>query len=331
MRDRVAARVVALDDAARSWIIGGVRILVGLLWLANVHWKVPPDFGEDTGGGLYKFSESVTRHSPFAPFTWFTEEVILPNFVLFGWITLVVETLLALFLLIGYRTKLACVVGFLISVPIFLSVLYYDRADEWSWAYFMMFGLHLVLIAANAGHHIGVDGVLARQRATGRGATSAIRTLGIVATLVGLAGLYVARGVDVAGDRHKLLGSDAGFMDGDRLVRRWELKFLWFNPLLAVVTIVLGVLLIVGWKRVEAAYVAAAGFAVLAAVVFVGVQTFNYLRDDNRVQTVSTGSNAAFWGALAVGAVVLARAATRDRTAVTDAVTEPGATVPASG
>jgi len=92
-------------------VIGGVRIITALLWLANLHWKVPPAFGEDTGGGLYKYVESVTRHSPFAPYTWVVEEAVLPNFRLFGWITLVVESLIALLLLVGYRTRPAALAG----------------------------------------------------------------------------------------------------------------------------------------------------------------------------------------------------------------------------
>jgi hypothetical protein len=31
-------------------------VLLGLLWLYNVSWKRPPDFGQDAGNGLYKFT-----------------------------------------------------------------------------------------------------------------------------------------------------------------------------------------------------------------------------------------------------------------------------------
>ena len=30
-----------------------LRIVAGLMWLANVLWKVPPDFGEDRRTGLW--------------------------------------------------------------------------------------------------------------------------------------------------------------------------------------------------------------------------------------------------------------------------------------
>jgi len=304
VKDTISRIATKLDEAAQPIVIGSMRILVALMWLANVHWKVPPNFGEDTGGGLFKYSLSVTRNSPFAPFTWVTEEIILPNFQLFGWFTLIVEILLPLLLLIGYKTKLVSLGGVAIAIPIFLSVIYYDRADEWSWAYFLMIGAHLLLYASDAGKFMGLDGVLEKGRSAQE---RSLVAMGAVGAVVGALGLFVARSVDFAGEQVKLLGSDAGFTDGDNLVRRWELKFLWFNPLWALLTIAFGILLIVGAKQIAAAYAGAAGFALIAIVIFF-MQTFDYVRaPDGSIQTIGTGSNVAFWGALAVGAAVVAR------------------------
>jgi thiosulfate dehydrogenase [quinone] large subunit len=297
-------QVAALDQRATAAVIGGARIAVGLLWLANLHWKVPTDFGEDTGSGLYKYSESVTRNSPFAPFTWVTEEVILPNFAVFGWITLVVETAIAALLLIGYRTRIVALVGASMTVPIFLSVLYYDRADEWAWAYILMFVAHLLLWATDAGRHGGLDGAL---RGGPESASRGLLAAGAVATAVGVAGLWVARSVDFVGSQAKLLGSDAGFVNDDGgITRRWELKFLWFTPSWALLTILFGVLMIVGSRRRPAAIVGGLGFAVIAVIVGV-TRTFDYLRDDGRVQVVSTASNVAVWAGFALVAILLGR------------------------
>lgn len=304
VKDKLNSILNDVDKRAQPLVIGGVRILVGLMWLANIHWKVPSAFGEDTGGGLYKYSLSVTRNSPFAPFTWLNEEIILPNFQFFGWFTLVSEIAIALLLIVGYKTKLTALAGFGLSVPIFLSVIYYDRADEWSWAYFMMMGLHLILYATDSGKHIGVDGVLEAEPDRQR---RSLATMGGVATVIGLLGLFVARSVDFAGDQAKLLGSDAGFVDDDRLVRRMEMKFMWFNPLWAILTIAFGILLIVGSRKVIAAYAGAGGFALIAVVIFF-MQTFDYVRaPDGSVQTVATGSNVAVWGAFALGGALVAR------------------------
>lgn len=310
MLDRLQQRAIALDDRVRGSALGAARIVVGLMWLANLHWKVPPSFGESSGGGLYKYSESVTRHSTFAPFTWFTEEVVLPNFAVFGWFTVIAETVIAVLLLVGYRTKLAALAGAAISVPIFLSVVYYDRADEWSWAYFLMITAHVLVYASDAGAHLGVDGVLRR----GGGAPArAIRSVGVVATVVGFLGLYVARSVDFAGEQVALLGSDAGFVnDNGDLVRRWELKFMWFNPLWALLTAALGCLALTAFRLRWAARVAGAGFAVLALVIFV-MQSFDYVRDDGVLQSVGTSANAAVWAAFALALLVADRAARHGR------------------
>ena len=303
-------RATALDERVRGSILGAARIVVGLMWLANLHWKVPPGFGESSGGGLYKYSASVTRHSTFGPFTWFTEEIVLPNFAVFGWLTVVVETVLAVLLLIGYRTKLAALAGAAMTVPIFLSVIYYDQADEWSWAYFLMFAVHLSLYASDAGSHLGLDGALRRG---GEAPARAIRSIGIVATVVGLVGLYVARSVAFAGERVALLGSDAGFVnDGGDLVRRWELKLVWFNPLWALLTILFGALAIAAFRLPSAARVAGGGFVVLAAVIF-AMQDFGYVRDDGVVQPVGTAANTAVWAAFAVVLLVADRAARRSK------------------
>jgi len=317
MTSTVRQRAADLDQRVSGSVIGGVRILVGLLWLANLHWKVPPAFGEDTGGGLYKYSESVTRNSPLAPFTWVTEELILPNFRFFGWVTLVVELLLAMLLLVGYRTRIVALIGAAWSVPILLSVIYYDRADEWSWTYLMMIGLHLLLFATDAGRHLGLDGVLERGDAAAR---RALVSVGSVAAVVGALGLFVARSVAFAGSEAMLLGSDAGFVDAEGgITRRWELKFVFFNPLWALLTILFGVLLVVGSRARTAAValVGAGGFAVIAVVAF-ATQTFDYRRDDGEVQLVSTASNVALWGAFALAGVFLALRSSTDAAPATD-------------
>ncbi len=299
----------AMQDKARGFTIGGVRILAGLMWLANLHWKVPTEFGENNGGGLYKYVAAGAESAPFAPYRWVLRELVVPNFQAFGWFTLISETIVAALLLIGYRSRLVALAGAALAVPIGLSVLYYPKADEWAWSYLLMIGLHLLLWAVPSGDHLGVDGVLTGSPAR---AGRALRSTGIVAVVVGALGLFVARSVDFAGEKAALLGSDAGFANAAKdgaITRRWELKFLFFNPLWALVTIALGALLIVGSRKAVVAYVAAGGLGGIALWALFGQQTFDYLRDDGVTQTVATGSNVAVWGGLAVAGVLFARRA----------------------
>ncbi|MEJ7705928.1 MAG: hypothetical protein WKF82_00865 [Nocardioidaceae bacterium] len=46
------APAVNADARVEGVVLAGVRILVGLLWLYNLAWKRPPDFGKDAGNGL---------------------------------------------------------------------------------------------------------------------------------------------------------------------------------------------------------------------------------------------------------------------------------------
>lgn len=296
----------AVEDRARGVTIGGVRILAGLMWLANLHWKVPADFGESSGRGLYKYVAAGAENAPFAPYRWVLRELVVPNFQAFGWFTLISETVVAALLLIGYRSRLVALAGALMAVPIGLSVLYYPTAYEWAWSYLLMIGLHLLLWAIASGDHLAVDAVLTGEPQRAR---RALQSVGIVTTVLGIAGLFVARSVEFAGEKAALLGSDAGFRDAAKdgaLTRRWELKFLWFNPLWALLTIAFGVLLIVGSRRVVVAYVASACLAGIAVWAFFQ-QTFVYLRDDGAAQTVATASNVAVWGGLALAGFLLAR------------------------
>jgi len=297
-----------MQERAQGYTIGGVRILAGLMWLANLHWKVPADFGQSNGGGLYKYVAAGADNAPLAPYRWVLRELVLPNFQAFGWFTLISETIVAALLLIGYRSRWVALAGAALAVPIGLSVLYYPKADEWAWAYLLMIGLHLLLWAVPSGDHLGVDGVVAGSPDR---SNRALRSTGIVAVVVGVLGLIVARSVDFSGRAVALLGSDAGFRDAARdgaITRRWELKFLFFNPLWAILTVAFGILLIVGSRKVILAYAASGGFAALALLVFIQ-QTFNYLRDDGGVQKIATGTNVAFWGGLALASVLFARRA----------------------
>ena len=42
-----------------------LRILAGLMWLANVIWKWPPDFGENGRTGLYFWTHQAVDHPVF--------------------------------------------------------------------------------------------------------------------------------------------------------------------------------------------------------------------------------------------------------------------------
>jgi thiosulfate dehydrogenase (quinone) large subunit len=141
-------------------LIAVVRVTVGLLWIENLSWKRPPEFGNRTNPpeGLYDWTLRGVQNEVFAPWAWFVENAVLPNFLVFAWLTFVVEACLGGFLLVGLVTRFWALVGIAQTMAIIFSVL--RTPHEWFWAYLLMVAAHLTLFAVAAGRAYGVDGVL---------------------------------------------------------------------------------------------------------------------------------------------------------------------------
>ncbi len=238
-----------------SAALTGLRILVGLLWLYNLAWKLPPDFGKSSASGVYGFTQDAVDNPVFPPYSWVVENLVLPNFTVFGWMVLVVETALAVLLLTGTVVRLAALIGVGQALAIGLSVA--ETPGEWPWAYWMMIGIHLVLLLTASGGAPSVDSV--RAAATGRGPTAARNLLLMWTAVVGLTGLVallLAGGEDpLASSGSRLGGPDLSVSLGS------------YNLVGAVV--LLGVAVLMGLAasiRQPALAVAAALVAVLAAL-----------------------------------------------------------------
>ncbi len=135
-----------------------VRIGIGLLWIQSAGWKTPPNFGQDSGTGLFKYTSYAVEYPVFPPFSWLIENLVLPNFAFFGYLTLLLEASMGAFLLVGLATRFWAVLGIIQTVAIALSVL--NAPDEWPWSYYLMIAAHVVILAAAAGRTAGLDGVL---------------------------------------------------------------------------------------------------------------------------------------------------------------------------
>ena len=238
------------DNArAQSIALTVLRVLLGLMWLYNVSWKRAPDFGKDAGNGLYKFTTYAVDYPVLAPYAWVTDHLILPVFPIFGWVVLIAETALAVMLLTGSYVRLAALIGLAQSLAIGLSVAY--APHEWPWAYFLMFGAHLVLVFGVAGRVLGTDGL--------RAGTTSARTLGLV-----WAGVAVVTGaislVRSFGDPFAARGPTFGSSDP-------SVSLGAYNLVGSLVLVAVGVLLVVGVRSTKPwALQAAAALGVLAGL-----------------------------------------------------------------
>lgn len=168
-----ASRRLPNDAAARASALV-VRVVVGLLWVENLSWKVPPHFGADDDSGLYYFTTLAVEYPLLPAYSSMVESVVLPNFAAFAWGVYIVEICLGLFLILGLATRFWAVVGIMQTVAIFLSV--GAAPHEWQWSYFLMAVAHLAVLGFAAGRVLGVDSIL-RPRSTGRSLMSRLYRL----------------------------------------------------------------------------------------------------------------------------------------------------------
>jgi len=166
-------------------VMAVVRVTLGLLWLSNLGWKTPPNFGQGTADGLYTYVADAVSHPVLPPYSWVIEHLVLPHFTIFAWATLAVETLLAGLLLTGTLTRVAALIGMVQALAIGLSVL--AAPGEWPWSYVLMVAAHAAVLVAAPATVPGVDSALLAQ--PGERSARASRQLvgwGAAAAAVGL-------------------------------------------------------------------------------------------------------------------------------------------------
>lgn len=241
----------AVGDGARGsavvWTV--VRLMVGVMWLYNVAWKVPPSFG-----GLKGYTSDAVSHPVFAPYTWIVQHLVLPNFVPFAFGVVIFETLLAVAMLSGSYVRLAAVIGAAQSLAIGLSA---ARAPgEWPWSYFLMVLVHLALLVGAPGRLLAFDAIRARRN---RG-TGLARFFGVLSALLGVWAIATGLGTSATGKgtNLQLTGLEFGFG--------------LYNLLGGIVLLLVGLILL-GWSFSHRRWLAAAASLIaVAAALLLRVQ-----------------------------------------------------------
>jgi len=253
-----------------------LRVSLGLLWLHNVSWKVPPHFGNEKGG-LFHWAALAVDHPVFAPYSWVVEHAVLPNIEMFGWSVLAAESALAVLLLTGAWVRLIALVGIAQSIAIGLSVAY--APGEWPWAYVLMAAGHIVILTSSAGRVFGVDGVRA-------GLVPAARLGRVWAGIAGAVGV-----VAVVGASGAPLAAQGFYLR----IQQAEVSLGRYNVVGALILLLLAALLAVGGRWTVRV---AAGLAFLAALSLTAQVGFA------DPWLGGNATSAAFFAALAVVALV---------------------------
>jgi thiosulfate dehydrogenase [quinone] large subunit len=88
------------------------------------------------------------------------DAVVLPNFLLFAWLTLMTELFIGLSHLVGLVNRLGALVAAAMSVNLLIGLL--RHPSEWPWSYVMLLGYALLFLCAHPGRTLGLDHWLSR-------------------------------------------------------------------------------------------------------------------------------------------------------------------------
>jgi thiosulfate dehydrogenase [quinone] large subunit len=140
--------------------VASARYLLGVMWLQQTFWKLPPTFTDnpDGSGGLREWMGHMADAAAFSVHRALVREVVLPNFHFFAYQVWAAETAVAIMLMLGLFARLGALIGLVMSLNLWLGL--YNAPGEWSWTYAFMVLLMGFLIATRAGRPLGADAVV---------------------------------------------------------------------------------------------------------------------------------------------------------------------------
>lgn len=144
-------------------VLSGCRTMIGLLWLASLRWKLPPAFVAPAGQrSLLEWLHLEVAHPTLGLYADFVASIVIPNFILFAWLTFLVELTLGLSLTLGWFSRVGAFLGLLWSLNLAVGLL--AVPGEWPWSYLMLVMWHgLFLVSVNY-QRWGIDAWRRRTR-----------------------------------------------------------------------------------------------------------------------------------------------------------------------
>jgi thiosulfate dehydrogenase [quinone] large subunit len=138
-----------------------MRVAYGILWLQQAMWKMPPDFGLAKGDNLYFWTQEMVKYSFLAPHKFFVTSVVLPQFLLFAWLTLLTELFIGVSHLLGVVNRLGALAALAMSINLWIGLA--RHPNEWPWSYLMMIGIAILFVSTHPGRVFGLDAWLSRR------------------------------------------------------------------------------------------------------------------------------------------------------------------------
>jgi thiosulfate dehydrogenase [quinone] large subunit len=141
-------------------LLAAGRIALGAYWLWEQHWKLPPEFGlHDARGLMFSFQSSID-HPTLGLYRTFLQDIVVPNFFLFGWLVFLSETAIGLSLTLGLLTRAGALLGTLQAINLLVAQ---GATEEGPWLYLGLIAANLAVLVTPANRDLSVDRLLAAR------------------------------------------------------------------------------------------------------------------------------------------------------------------------
>jgi uncharacterized membrane protein YphA (DoxX/SURF4 family) len=151
-----------VDERERVLVtLAGMRILMGVLWLALLLRAMPPSFGRHHDDGLLHTFRLAEQHAAIGPLRDLVRHLVIPHFTVFGWIVFVLELAAGISLLVGLYTRAGAWIG--LSLAILFSVFVGRSPHEWRLGLVLFVAWHVVLLATPCARRLSLDDALGRD------------------------------------------------------------------------------------------------------------------------------------------------------------------------
>jgi thiosulfate dehydrogenase [quinone] large subunit len=138
-----------------AWVFVSLRVFMGVLWLSNLSWKLPPHFGRNDPRGLMYSFRQAEQYALSEPLRRLMAHVVIPHFTFFGWQVFLVELVAGVLLLLGWHTRVGAVIGLLQAIAI--TVLTVRAPNQWFWGFALFVAVSLVLVVVPCNMRFSVD------------------------------------------------------------------------------------------------------------------------------------------------------------------------------
>ncbi len=160
------------DDRLGRYGLVFARLMIGILWITQLAWKVPPSFGCPANfavstsytartTGLCDWTGLMGVYSILPFHRAFVNNFVIPNLAWMGWLIFLMELFIAATLVLGVASRLGAVVAIMQAANLLIGLS--AVPNEWYWTYGMLIVLHVLFFCIPPGRTFGLDAWLRRR------------------------------------------------------------------------------------------------------------------------------------------------------------------------